>query len=250
MSNIVCKNCGAHFKTKFCPDCGQSATVHAINATYFLHDIPHSILHVDKGFAYTFKELLTRPGKTLREYLEGKRVKHFRPFAYVLLMATIYIFGNHFFQFITQLFAQQRNFAIQFQEKSFFTKYISIFFFLMIPVLSLTTWLFFKKAKYNFWEHFLVNTYLTAQLSIVLLLSNIYKYIKIIIYRGVNFDFTYLWFMIGFVVYIVFVFSKLIHPHKKGFQPKIELKLFMMGFLLTFIYATGMALIGIATPWW
>ncbi len=250
MSNIICKNCGHHFKTKFCPECGQSAQVHAINAKYFLHDIPHSILHIDKGFAYTFRELLFRPGKTLAAYLEGKRMKHFKPFAYVLLMATIYIFGNHFLQFITQLFAQQRNFEIHFGEESFFTKYISIFFFLMIPVLSLTTWLYFKKQKYNFWEHFLVNTYLTAQLSIFLLLTSIYKYAKIVITKGVNFEFTYLWFMIGFVIYIVRVLNKLIYLDKKGFQLAIELKSILLGILLTFIYATGMSLIGIMTPWW
>lgn len=52
---------------------------------------------------------------------------------------------------------------------TFFEHYISLLLFLLLPFLSLVTWLVFKKAPYNYWEHFLLNVYLSAQTNILLL---------------------------------------------------------------------------------
>jgi hypothetical protein len=91
MTVIVCKNCEHHFKGNYCPHCGQTSATERIGAKYFLHDIPHSIFHIDKGFWYSFKSLFTHPGVTLKNYLDGKRAKHFKPFAYLFIISTITI---------------------------------------------------------------------------------------------------------------------------------------------------------------
>jgi hypothetical protein len=248
MSTIICKNCQHHFKGNFCPHCGQSAKVEAIGVKYFLHDIPHSVFHIDKGFAYTFKELLLRPGKTLREYLDGKRVKHFKPFAYVLLMATLYILATNFLHIITIAIGKQYGLKVTFNETLFYKKYLGIFFFIMIPFVSVTTWLVLIKEKYNYWEHFLVNTYITAQLSVLLFIIEIYKCITTLIFKG-SLNFTYFWFITGFMFYIAFVFKNIILP-KKGERLRYILKFALLCFLLAFVYITGMSLAGIMTPWW
>ncbi len=78
-----CKNCNHDLKGNFCNNCGQTKETHEINFKSILHEIQHSIFHIDKGILYTTKELFIRPGLTIREYLHGKRVKHFKPFAYI-----------------------------------------------------------------------------------------------------------------------------------------------------------------------
>jgi Protein of unknown function (DUF3667) len=247
MHAITCKNCNHHFKGNFCPDCGQSAKVEPIGVKYFLHDIPHSILHIDRGFAYTFKELLLRPGKTLKEYLDGKRVKHFKPFAYVLIMATIYVLGIKLLHSATAFIAQKNGFTVTFYEGGFFDKYISLFFFIMIPFASLVTWLVLIKERYNYWEHFLVNTYLTAQLSIVFLIIQLYRCIKILIVKEDS-GFAIIWFITVFMFYIAYVFKNLVA--KKGQRLKYIAEFALLCFLLAFIYFTGMSLTGMITPWW
>jgi hypothetical protein len=89
MSSRECKNCNSVFDGNFCPQCGQASNTHRINASYFLHDIPHSVFHVDKGFPYTFIQLIRRPARALDEYLAGRRVRYFRPLGYVLIMSAI-----------------------------------------------------------------------------------------------------------------------------------------------------------------
>lgn len=248
MSSVTCKNCNHHFKGNFCPHCGQNAQVEAIGVKYFLHDIPHSVFHVDKGFLYTFKELLFRPGKTLRDYLAGKRVKHFRPFAYVILMATIYILLSGLIKKATVFLGGQTGVNVKFGEQSFFWHYLSVFFFLMIPFASFATWLALRREKYNYWEHFLVNTYLTAQMSLLLLLIELYRCVKILVLKEGGTGFTYTWFITGFLFYIVFVFKKMVRPqaHRLAYSARF----FLLAFLLALVYLTGMSLAGMMTPWW
>lgn len=86
-----CRNCSQHLlmHQKFCHECGQRTDTHRINFHYFLHEVPHSIFHVDGGILFTLKELFTRPGHTIREYLEGKRQPHFKPVMLVLIMGSV-----------------------------------------------------------------------------------------------------------------------------------------------------------------
>lgn len=249
MSTITCKNCQQHFKGNFCPNCSQAATVEYIGLKYFLHDIPHSVFHVDKGFFYTFKELLLHPGKTLREYLDGKRVKHFRPFAYVLLMATIYILTTKGLHYLIKIIEAKKGYNIEFSNGNFFQQYLSLFLFIMVPFASLVTWLVLIKERYNYWEHFLVNTYVTAQLTIVFILMEIIRFFQIIItndnYAGFNIGLI----ITPFMFYIAFIFKNLINPNK-GHRLKYILEFALICFFLAFIYITGMSITGIMEAWW
>ena len=139
MTNINCKNCNQQFEGNFCPTCGQQAREHRINAAYFLHDIPHSVLHVDKGFPYTFWQLIKRPAKALEEYLAGKRVNFNRPFGYVLIMSAIgALVAGQVRKLIQQVHLTKTGETIV-QHESFFRHNQSVFIFLMIPLASLCT---------------------------------------------------------------------------------------------------------------
>ncbi|WP_168186885.1 DUF3667 domain-containing protein [Elizabethkingia sp. JS20170427COW] len=47
----------------------------------------HGIFHVDGGIVFTLKKMFTEPGKSIREYLQGKRQAHFKPVLFVLIIA-------------------------------------------------------------------------------------------------------------------------------------------------------------------
>jgi len=248
MATITCKNCSAYYTGNYCPQCGQPADTHAINAHYFLHDIPHSIFHVDKGLLYTLRALFTRPGKMLKEYLAGKRVKHFRPFGYVVIMSTICTLLIKWIEKGMISLYQQYNPDHQVSvHHSFFDQYISLLIFILIPVLSLVTWLCFRKKQYNYWEHFLANTYMAAQLNVILLLIKLYSLLKLLITHelaGVNFTF----FMVIFMFYYGFTFSYLMRPFKSRGRGIVAIG--VMNFFLAFVYMTGFSLAGIMQPWW
>lgn len=167
-----CQNCNKPISGNFCDYCGQSSSTHRINSHFLLHDIQHGLLHVDKGFFYTAKELFSRPGHTIREFLEGKRVNHFKPISLVLILAGIYGFLSHYFHINMlsnniQVSGSGENFdrireAVN-KMSEWLSQHYSIFALFQIPIFSIGTYISFKKAGYNFIEHLVINTFLTAQ---------------------------------------------------------------------------------------
>lgn len=167
-----CQNCNATLQGKYCSSCGQSADTHKINTHFLWHDIQHGLLHLDKGILYTAKELFTRPGNSIREFIEGKRVKHFKPISLVIVLAGIYGVLFHFFKI--NLFAnyvvingsgEKINHLneIVTHTSEWISQHYSILALLQIPVFAVGTYIGFKKAGYNFIEHLVINAFLVGQ---------------------------------------------------------------------------------------
>ena len=97
VDTTICKNCNYPFKGNYCNHCGQAADTHKLSLHYIWHDLQHGLFHFDNGFFYTIKQLLTRPGHTIREFINGKRVRHFKPFSFVVVLATLYGLLYHYF---------------------------------------------------------------------------------------------------------------------------------------------------------
>ncbi len=92
--SVVCKNCNHSFSKnyKYCPYCGQAATIQRLNFHQVIHDIMHAFIHGGKGVFLLFKELSYMPGRVARLYVEGKRKKYFNPFSFLVLMVAIALF--------------------------------------------------------------------------------------------------------------------------------------------------------------
>jgi Protein of unknown function (DUF3667) len=177
-----CKNCNINFNGNFCSNCGQAANTNEINFKSILHEIEHGLLHIDKGMLYTTKELFHRPGHTIREYLEGKRIKHFKPIAYVLILSTIYVLltkFSHKTTLIEKVFVViangqaeksggKLNFLIVFLD--WMKNHYSYTTLIILPIISLASYLSFFKTKYNYFQHLILNSFIAGQRTVVFLL--------------------------------------------------------------------------------
>ncbi len=174
MTGKTCLNCGHKTYGKFCQNCGQKADTHRLNWHYVWHDLPHSFLHVDKGIFYTFKQLSTRPGHAINEFLEGKRAVHFRPLMYLIITGTItgliylslpehslFARDAETMDFITKL--------SRFQGKYF--NFIGIGF---LPITAFFTWLFYRKQR-NYVEIMVSLFFITGHMNLISLL-NVFTY--------------------------------------------------------------------------
>ncbi|MGV0754726.1 DUF3667 domain-containing protein [Empedobacter brevis] len=181
-SNHICKNCNNNFNGNFCNFCGQSSHIHKINFHFVIHEIQHSIFHVDGGIFYTIKELFKRPGNSIREYIDGKRVKHFKPVTYVIILSIIYLFLEHTIN--KNPFIEDGLLGIvdgikngrNINEESFkiFEWLIHNYAYtalLLIPFFSLSSFISFRKSKFNYFEHLLLNTFLFGQVTLIFLLT-------------------------------------------------------------------------------
>jgi len=164
---IICKNCQQHFKGHFCNNCGQPASTHKINFHFLWHDIQHGFFHFDNGLFYTARQLFTRPGHSIREFIEGKRVRHFKPISLVVLLATVYGLLSITFHInvlsdikITGLGPGDINAQ---QIKEWIDSHYAMVSLLTLPFYALASFIVFRKQGYNFMELLVLNAFLSGQ---------------------------------------------------------------------------------------
>ena len=162
-----CLNCGHAVPDRFCGRCGQDAHhTHRLTMADMLHDIPHSIWHVDKGILYTLKTMIFRPGPTIREYLAGKRVDHFRPLSLLLIVTSFYALLSSVLhiQLLPPKDAATPEvvYHMQQQSTSFFAKYMSWCYVAMVPVYALFARRFLRRGGYNYAECLIIVAFITA----------------------------------------------------------------------------------------
>ena len=180
-----CKNCEHNFQGRFCNNCGQKSSVSRVDYKYLIEEISDSIIQMNQGFLYTFKELTIRPGKSIREFLEGKRKQHFKPLGYLVLTSTLYVFLTIIFDlnnptedFVTgfqndmsEMEAGQESTTLTILE--WLAKNYGYTLFLILPIFSLASYLAFIKSQYNYFEHLILNAYITGHQMIVYLLMSV-----------------------------------------------------------------------------
>ena len=170
---IHCKNCGNSFHGYYCNACGQDAHTDRIDKHFIYHELQHGLLHIDKGILYTLMELFISPGRTIRLFVEGKRVRHFKPLAFLLVMAGLYAFVNHFFNANVLLTGQTgvKNADTSIQAVNDYLKeHFEIFVLLELPLISFVYYLFFKRYGTNYIEQLVINAYISGLHTFIKLL--------------------------------------------------------------------------------
>lgn len=164
-----CKNCDNNFEGNFCNNCGQTAHTHKINWHYLWHDIQHGIFHVDSGILYTIKELLLKPGITIRNFIDGKRAPYFKPVAMIFLLATIYGLLFHYFhiEIPTSENDNEKLEKVITDINNWIAGHFALSTLLLIPINALSSYFAFKKSGYNYIEHGVLNLY-TGSVKVVI----------------------------------------------------------------------------------
>jgi len=155
---MTCKNCGATINSKFCPNCGQKAEIHRITFGHLVHEFFHAMTHTDKGILFLIKDLIRRPGAVIREYLDGKRKKYFNPISFLVITSAagaLISFKSGYYAAMNVQSARGNSEASQFANDN--TKILAIF--LIVPIYSFLSWLFFWRPRYNFPEHVVLQSY-------------------------------------------------------------------------------------------
>lgn len=185
-----CKNCSHHLllSQKFCHNCGQSTDTHRINFHFLVHEIQHGIFHVDGGILFTLKELFTRPGHTLREYLAGQRKSHFPPLLLVVILGSLcallqyWIIGKKLSAPVkTSVLATDGNQVDNYVDFQGLVEYFTLIFdwlsnhfafsvLLVIPAAALAFFLGFRKYGLNYPEWLVISLFLAGQSLAVYLL--------------------------------------------------------------------------------
>jgi hypothetical protein len=167
-----CLNCATPIQQNYCPNCGQKATTHRYSIPHYIeHDLVHGIFHVDRGMLFTLKELFTRPGHGIREFIQGKRQNYFSFVSLILLiLAASALLAPYVHVSIADVMPKDSKPMMNAVE-DFMSKHPKLIIIITIPLYALLSYGWFVKAKLNFSEHLVLNSYRVIPELIINLLA-------------------------------------------------------------------------------
>jgi hypothetical protein len=152
----VCRNCGSAFEAgqKFCGACGQRTNIAPqLTMREIGHDLVHAITHADHSIFALIGALLRRPGHVARDYVQGRRKRHFGPFAFLVICvglasAVILLSGVEWFS----PFGHGDSGAL-------LQRHINLVILLQAPLLALFCAALFRRDRRSFAEHLVLAAY-------------------------------------------------------------------------------------------
>jgi hypothetical protein len=151
-----CLDCGAELLPgqKFCAQCGQRTDLSRLTVHEIAHEFTHALLHADRSALALLRSLLLRPGVVAREYVQGKRRRHFGPFATLVILVGVGSLVSELLGFESITSSTHLN-ALQ----DFLNRHVNILVFAQVPLLSLMCLLLFRRDHYGFAEHTVLVVY-------------------------------------------------------------------------------------------
>ena len=153
---LRCRNCEAIFEPgqKFCGHCGQRTDLAPrLTMREIAGDMIHAITHADHSIFGLVRGLLTRPGYVAREYVAGRRKRHFGPWAFLLITvslatAVILATGVEWFRPFSKSHAAD---VLQ--------RHINLVMLVQMPLLAAFCALLFRRERLNYAEHLVLSAY-------------------------------------------------------------------------------------------
>lgn len=132
-------------------------------------EIMTTVLVVDRGLLYTLRQMFSRPGHTIREYLGGRRKPHLKPLAFVALSAAAYsLLYMWFFKVEPEMLGADRNTQRMMEMANrMMGDYYALFELATIPILAFITRIAFRSWGHNFVEHVVINAFLSGQRIVI-----------------------------------------------------------------------------------
>lgn len=178
---VTCKNCQHQYIGNYCNMCRQSADTCRITWKEIVEHVLEVVFDVDKGFFHTVKEMMLRPGTTISEYLQGRRIAHFNPLMFLILLGGIASALYHLLH--VNLIVEKVNFDSMDKTIPILAhKYFIIIAAIMLVYLTLTDFILYRQKKYTIPELFVSNCFQIGEILIfqILLLPFLYlqKYLN------------------------------------------------------------------------
>jgi hypothetical protein len=154
--SAACANCSAPLAAgqAWCGVCGQAA--HAgqrLTLREIGHELLHALVHVDRSVLALLRDLVVRPGVVALDYVEGKRRKHYGPFAFLVVVVA----------FATAVVAISGFAVITTSEPNrvadFLQRHVNLLFFVQVPLMALACRLVAFNRRFNIAEYLVLSAY-------------------------------------------------------------------------------------------
>ena len=167
MPDHRCLNCDTAIveSARFCTRCGQRTDTARLSFADIVRDLMHSVPNVERSPLAFAWALLTRPGATAREYVEGKRRRHYGPFATLAVLVGVpaLVINTSRIQILASEFSPSP--AIDLLQRHF-----DLLLLVQLPLLGCICLVLFRGARLNLPEHMVLVAYTLSVRALVVAL--------------------------------------------------------------------------------
>lgn len=203
-----CRNCGTPVTNKYCDNCGQRTSVYKVSFKETIHDFIDAAFSLNAPLFITLKLLLVNPGLLLREYLEGKRKKYYKPVAFFILTTVAYLVIRSAIGFdpfkdtVVEVESTQDDQLLT-KARDFMLFNINNLLFVFVFTLALFSKIFFYK-RYTLAEYLAVSFYLTGMYTLFTTLN-----LFLVVWVGKEMKLLEILIMFVYLIYVMASFIKL-----------------------------------------
>ena len=203
--------------------------------------------NLEKGVFYTLWGLTLWPEKVINVYLFEDRKKATKPFTFMLMITAVmaYVTLNivDFNAMLTDGMVTGDTAEAQDKQKlvrniivDLYNRWFNVLSFTTIPFAALTTYWFFRRAKYFFAEHLIINTFIVAYTGVFLIITTIFT--PIFGYFIVS-----LMYFVLSLIYSVYAYGRIFHQYTWWQSvPRSTLAFTIYYILYIFIFAIFIAI--------
>lgn len=157
----MCMNCGAGLDGLFCSACGQSHKYPRLNLRLWIADAFAGLVSLEAPLIRTAIDLTTKPGRMVRRYIDGQRVRFVGPVTYAVHTSALWIATYAAFPLLPPADASQGTVeAIQ----RWFVAYGQVLNLGALPAIAAAVWLTFSGSRRTFAEQLALVTYLIGHM--------------------------------------------------------------------------------------
>lgn len=186
----ICHACGTKFHGRYCPLCGQPASVGRYSYRQVMKNFLYRWGIGDRSFFRTLRDLFLRPGYLIRDYLQGQQMAYYPPINMLFVMVAVSLlsstWGHPFYHWLTESW----NYSLQHAELKEVTRELLEFTvthqtltcFCLVGAIGMDFVLFFRRSpnfdsRMRFSEMFVTLVYLACLFLLFKITSDTWYFI-------------------------------------------------------------------------
>ncbi len=237
---MECKNCKKVLQKddQYCNNCGAKVIRKRLTLKNLWHEFTERFFNIENTLLKTYLDLFRKPEAVIAGYINGLRKRYVNVFNYFAVAVTLsgiqlFILRKFYPKVMDATVLMTENTPEGYANFDWIYDYYSLLVLINLPVYALMAYLvFYTLKKYNFTEHFVSMTYMSAQFSITTSLI-----ITPLCMLGLNFYILGTIANLFFVVYTAYSYKRLLRLSREG----IILRTFLFfGILVTLLLIQGL----------